>query len=115
MPNASSRGNRIHPCAWAEIRMGLDQPRHDRVSPTKEFPRFGVGNGRRTDLRLGFCHFRHSGSFLEQALGEHDLHNPRHGLLPSPVALQLGRERDPTDRPAARLHDTLEAGAMRLE
>jgi len=59
--------------------MGLDQPRHDRVSPTKEFPRFGVGNGRRTDLRLGFCHFRHSGSFLEQALGEHDLVNALYG------------------------------------
>src|SRR5947208_1464738 len=54
-------------------------------------------------------------SFLEQPLGEHDLHDARHGLLASPVALQLGRERDPTDRPAAGLHDTLEAGAMRLE
>src|SRR6266436_920344 len=54
-------------------------------------------------------------SFLEQAFGEHDLDNARHGLRASPVALQLARERDPTDRLAAGLHDTLEAGAMRLE
>src|SRR6266853_3338865 len=54
-------------------------------------------------------------SFLEQPLGEHDLHDSRHRLRASPVALQLGRERDPTDGLAAGLHDTLEAGAMRLE
>jgi hypothetical protein len=55
--------------------MGVDQPRHNRVGLAKKFPRFGVGNGRGTHLRLAFCHRRHSGSFLEQALGEHDLHN----------------------------------------
>src|SRR6267154_6312375 len=47
---------------------------------------------RKTDAR------RRSISFLEQPLGEHDLHDVRHRLLASPVALQLGRERDPTDR-----------------
>src|SRR5437899_9507391 len=52
-------------------------------------------------------------SFLEQAFGEHDLHDARRRLRASPVALQLARERDPTDGLAAGLHDPLEAGAMR--
>ena len=47
----------------------------DLTGLEKEFPRFGVGNGRGTDLRLGLCHCRQSGSFFQQALGEHDLDN----------------------------------------
>src|SRR5687768_14746731 len=36
-------------------------------------------------------------SFLQQALGEHDLDDSGHGLLASPIALKLARQRDPAD------------------
>ena len=56
-----------------------------------------------------------SRSFLQEAFGQHDLDHFLNRLLASPVALQLGGERDPTERPASGLNDTLQAGAMRFD
>jgi hypothetical protein len=59
--------------------MGLDQPRHDRVSRTKEFPRFGVGNRRAVPICASdFAIFATADHSLSR-LGEHDLVNALYG------------------------------------
>src|SRR5712692_4229473 len=72
-------------------------------------------HGRRLPPARAQCEQPGPWSFLEQPLGEHDLHDPRSRLLARPIALQLGPERNPIDGPATSLDDTLETGAMRLE
>src|SRR3954453_19854962 len=52
--------------------------------------------------------------FLRQPLGDDDLNDVGDGLLTIPVALELASKTHPADRLAARLDDTLEAGAMCL-
>src|SRR5262249_50683787 len=56
-----------------------------------------------------------SGSFPLQPFGEHDLNDLLRCLLARPVALELARERNPTDGLAAGLDYTLQAGAMSFE
>jgi hypothetical protein len=55
------------------------------------------------------------GSFLQQALGEHDLDDSSHCLFACPIALKLARERDPADGRGSGLSHTLEAGAVRFD
>src|SRR4051794_21430963 len=50
----------------------------------------------------------------EQAGRQHDVDQLAGGVRPRPVALQLAREADPADRSCSGLHDTFEAGAVRL-
>jgi hypothetical protein len=47
------------------------------------------------------CVLEMSGSFLQEAFGEHDLNDFLHRLLASPVALKVACGRDPTDRRAS--------------
>src|SRR5205814_52255 len=51
----------------------------------------------------------------EQASGEHDIDDLRNGVEPRPIALELTGQRHPADGLATRLHDSLEAGAVRLD
>src|ERR1700751_5060077 len=56
-----------------------------------------------------------SRSLLQQALGEHDVNDLLHRLQARPVALQLARERDPSDRLSASLDDALHPTSVRFD